>query len=95
MTQQTRGPLDGVRVVEIASLPPAPFGCMILADLGAQVLPVERSGQQRGLVPPPGPIDRNKRSVAVDLKDPAGVAAVRRFVRAPRRFGRRSCRRRS
>ncbi len=36
------GPLDGVGVVEIASLAPAPFGCMILSDLGADVLRVER-----------------------------------------------------
>ena len=36
------GPLDGVRVVEIASLAPAPFGCMVLSDLGADVLRVER-----------------------------------------------------
>ncbi len=36
------GPLDGVRVVEVASLARAPFGCMILADLGADVLRVER-----------------------------------------------------
>ena len=37
------GPLSGVRVIEIASLAPAPFGCMILADLGADVLRVDRA----------------------------------------------------
>ena len=37
------GPLHGVRVIEIASLAPAPFGCMILADLGADVLRVDRA----------------------------------------------------
>ncbi len=37
------GPLDGIRVIEIASLAPAPFGCMIMADLGADVLQVERA----------------------------------------------------
>ena len=37
------GPLDGVRVIEIASLAPAPFGCMVLADLGADVLRVDRA----------------------------------------------------
>ena len=36
------GPLDGMRVIEIASLAPAPFGCMILSDLGADVLRVDR-----------------------------------------------------
>ena len=61
MTQQAHGPPDGVRVVEIDSLAPAPFECMIPVDLGAQVLRVERSGGPRGLLPPPGPIDRNRR----------------------------------
>ena len=45
------GPLSGVRVIEIASLAPAPFGCMVLADLGADVLRVdraERAGRQAG-----------------------------------------------
>ena len=39
-----QGPLQGVRVVEIASLAPAPFGCMILSDLGASVIQVDRVG---------------------------------------------------
>ena len=61
------GPLTGVRVVEIASLAPAPFGCMILADLGADVLRVDRtSAKGRGLTPPPGPLDRGRRTVALD-----------------------------
>jgi [ribosomal protein S18]-alanine N-acetyltransferase len=37
------GPLDGIRVIEVASLAPAPFGCMILSDLGAEVVRVERA----------------------------------------------------
>src|SRR5215471_14156701 len=37
------GPLHGVRVIEIASLAPAPFGCMVLSDLGAEVLRVDRA----------------------------------------------------
>ncbi|WAY19756.1 CoA transferase [Mycolicibacterium fortuitum] len=74
------GPLDGVRVVELASLAPAPFGCMILADLGATVLRVERRGPQRGIVPPAGPLDRGRRSVALDLKEPSGVTALHRLI---------------
>lgn len=74
------GPLAGIRVVELAGLAPAPFGCMILADLGAQVLRVDRSGDHLGLVPPPGPLDRGRRSIALNLKDPAGVAALRRLA---------------
>ena len=41
-----QGPLQGVRVVEIASLAPAPFGCMILSDLGADVIQVDRVGRR-------------------------------------------------
>jgi alpha-methylacyl-CoA racemase len=74
------GPLSGIRIVEIASLAPAPFGCMLLADLGADVLRVERAGGT-GLAGPGGPLDRGRRSIALDLKDPDGVAAVRRLVR--------------
>ncbi|ORI15328.1 carnitine dehydratase [Rhodococcus sp. 1163] len=76
------GPLNGVRVVEIASLAPAPFGCMILADMGAEVIRIERAGGARGigLTPPAGPLDRGRRSIAVDLKDPAGVAVVRKLI---------------
>ncbi|OHU19194.1 carnitine dehydratase [Mycobacteroides franklinii] len=65
------GPLHGVKVVEIASLAPAPFGCMVLADLGADVLRVERAGAPGdGLAPPDGPLDRGKRTIKLDLKDP-------------------------
>jgi len=79
----SRGPLYGVRVVELAGLAPAPFGCMILADLGADVLRVERAGgKDRGITPPPGPLDRGRRSVALDLKSADGVADLRRFVAA-------------
>lgn len=64
------GPLRGVRVVEIASLAPAPFGCMILADLGAEVVRVDRAGAPgAGIVAPEGPLDRGKNVIALDLKD--------------------------
>lgn len=65
------GPLTGVKVVELAGLAPAPFGCMVLADLGADVLRVERAGAPGdGLTPPDGPLDRGKHSVKLNLKDP-------------------------
>lgn len=71
------GPLTGVRVVEVASIAPAPFGCMILADLGAQVLRVDRPDDAEALVPPPGPLDRGRHRITLDLKRPAGVTALR------------------
>ena len=75
------GPLDGVRVIEIASLAPAPFGCMILADLGADVLRVERAercGPQAR--PPADPLVRGRRSIGINLKDPAGADLLLRLA---------------
>lgn len=67
------GPLDGMRVLELAGLGAAPFGCMVLADLGADVLRVDRPG---GTWPGADTMGRGRRSVEVDLKDPDGVALV-------------------
>ncbi|RNL81120.1 CaiB/BaiF CoA transferase family protein [Nocardioides marmorisolisilvae] len=74
------GPLAGVRVLEIASLAPAPFGTMLLADLGADVLRVDRAGSSAAITPPPGPLDRGKRSLALDLKSPEGLASVKELA---------------
>lgn len=68
------GPLDGVQVIEIASLAPAPFGCMILSDLGADVLRVERPEScGPGRPEPVDPLTRGRRSIGLNLKDPAGI----------------------
>ena len=68
------GPLSGVRVIEIASLAPAPFGCMILADLGADVLRVDRAERCGPDVPiPTDPLSRGRRSIGLNLKDPAAI----------------------
>jgi alpha-methylacyl-CoA racemase len=68
------GPLDGVRVIEIASLAPAPFGCMILSDLGADVLRVDRAdGAGPDAAAPIDPLVRGRRSIAINLKEPAGI----------------------
>src|SRR4029077_3695770 len=58
------GPLEGLKVIEVASLAPAPFGCMVLADLGADVLRIarrDRSGRQQ--LPPVDPLSRSRRSI--------------------------------
>ncbi len=73
------GPLRGVRVVEIAGLGPAPHACMLLADLGADVIRVDRPGGNP-MVPPGDLLNRGRPSVAVDLKCPDGVEAVLRLV---------------
>jgi alpha-methylacyl-CoA racemase len=75
------GPLDGIRVVEIASLAPAPFGCMILSDLGADVLRVDRTEIcGTGAKAPLDPLARGRRSAGINLKDAAGVELLLRLV---------------
>jgi alpha-methylacyl-CoA racemase len=73
------GPLHGVRVIEIASLAPAPFGCMVLSDLGADVLRVDRPAGVGGEVVM-DPLGRGRRSIGLNLKDPAGVDVLLRLV---------------
>ncbi|MEU0057651.1 CaiB/BaiF CoA-transferase family protein [Streptomyces sp. NPDC006334] len=71
------GPLAGVRVVELAGIGPGPFAAMLLADLGADVVRVDRPGGSALAVDPAHDVtNRNKRSVIVDLKSPDGPARV-------------------
>lgn len=77
------GPLQGLRVIELASIGPGPMCAMLLADMGADVVRVDRT-EPSGLGVP---IDkrfevtgRSRRSVALDLKNPAGRDAVLRLV---------------
>lgn len=71
------GPLTGVRVVELAGIGPGPFAAMLLADLGADVVCVDRpTGPGLGVDPARDLTRRNKRSMIVDLKDPEGPARV-------------------
>ncbi|HWH29508.1 MAG TPA: CaiB/BaiF CoA-transferase family protein [Mycobacteriales bacterium] len=75
------GPLSGLRVVEIASAAPAPFACMVLSDLGAEVLRIDRpSTARRGRAQTLDPLVRGRQSVAVDLKSSGGSEVVRRLV---------------
>ena len=76
-----RGPLTGVRVVELAGLGPAPHACMVLADLGADVLRVDRPGGGFGVLSH-DLLTRSRRSAAVDLKHPAGAEVVLRLADA-------------
>ncbi|WAZ25349.1 CoA transferase [Streptomyces cinnabarinus] len=71
------GPLTGVRVVELAGIGPGPFAAMLLADLGADVVRVDRPGGPGLAIDPAYDVtNRNKRSVIVDLKAPDGAAHV-------------------
>ncbi|MEU1694758.1 CaiB/BaiF CoA-transferase family protein [Streptomyces hirsutus] len=72
-----QGPLTGVRVVELAGIGPGPFAAMLLADLGADVVRVDRpGGPGLGVDPAYDVTNRNKRSVVVDLKAPDGADRV-------------------
>ena len=77
------GPLEGVRIIELAGLGPAPFAGMMLADAGADIIRIDRA--DRATYPPREEphvdlMNRGRRSVAVDLKHPDGVALVLRLL---------------
>jgi alpha-methylacyl-CoA racemase len=77
------GPLAGYKVVELAGIGPGPFCAMMLSDMGAEVLRVDRRGDaDLGLDVDPrfSVLERGRRSAAIDLKTAAGVAAVKRLV---------------
>ncbi|GGL18413.1 CaiB/BaiF CoA transferase family protein [Planomonospora parontospora] len=77
-----KGPLAGVRVLELAGLAPGPFAGMMLADHGAEVLRVERVAAvaAAGDRPRRDVMDRGKRTVGLDLKSPEGVAAFKELA---------------
>jgi alpha-methylacyl-CoA racemase len=78
--QRASGPLKGYRIVELAGIGPAPFAAMVLSDLGADVVRIDRANAAS---PPFGVNDvlyRGRRSVGVDLKSPDGVEVVLRLI---------------
>ena len=73
------GPLTGLRVIELAGIGPGPFCGMMLSDMGAQVIRVDRPGPRTGSTRRSRPRDvlaRNRRSIVIDLKTPEGVDIV-------------------
>ena len=76
------GPLRGVRVVEMASLGPAPFCAMMLADMGAEVVRIARPGQAPlfGLEQKHNLYDRSRRSLTLDLRDPAQLGQAKTLI---------------
>ncbi|MBF4161110.1 CaiB/BaiF CoA transferase family protein [Nocardioides acrostichi] len=73
---QKTGPLRGIKVVEIAGIGPGPHACMLLADLGADVIRVERPGGQMLAGGAHNLLNRGRPSVALNLKDAAAVRVV-------------------
>ena len=78
------GPLAGVKVLEIAALGPAPFAAMMLSDMGAEVLRIDRTervdGSEHTAPPPLDFLARGRRSVGLDLKSPEGVELLLELV---------------
>ncbi len=70
-TQAATGPLKGVRIVEFAGIGPGPFACMMLADMGAEVVTLDRVGARKNLKSIAG---RGRKVVELDLKDKAAIA---------------------
>jgi alpha-methylacyl-CoA racemase len=76
------GPLSGIKVIEIAGIGPGPFTAMMLADMGAEVIRVDRAGSVGGDPNQPNLeiLNRGRRSIGVDLKSPDGVETVLTLV---------------
>ncbi|HET6771940.1 MAG TPA: CaiB/BaiF CoA-transferase family protein [Acidimicrobiales bacterium] len=77
------GPLAGITVIEIAGIGPGPYCGMLLADMGADVIRIDRAQAVQGGDPARPPADllaRGRRSVGVDLKNPEGVEVVLKLV---------------
>ena len=73
------GPLKGLRIIEMAGIGPGPFCGMILADLGAEIIRVDRASAA-GTGSREEPSNRGKKSIAVDLKSKEGVEVVLKLV---------------
>ncbi len=73
------GPLNGYTVIELAGIGPAPMGGMLLADMGAEVIRIDRAAGASALVMKDVSW-RGKKSVVLNLKDPAGVETLLRMV---------------
>ena len=77
------GPLNGIRIIEIAGIGPGPFAAMMLADMGAEVIRVDRAQSVRSSAPADAHWDvmlRGRRNVAIDLKNERGATTLLRLV---------------
>ena len=78
------GPLTGIKIVELAGIGPGPFCAMMLADMGADVIRVDRADSGHAAAtrptPPADVLNRGRRSIGVDLKHPDGVETVLELV---------------
>ena len=68
-----QGPLAGVKIVEFAGIGPGPFCGMLLSDMGADVVRIDRTTGRKGIENPKDVTGRGRRSIALNLKDPADI----------------------
>jgi len=74
------GPLKGVKIIEFGGIGPGPFCAMMLSDMGADVIRIERKGSLSLTEPKYDVMMRNRRSISLDLRKPEGAAAVLKMV---------------
>ena len=76
------GPLNGLRIVEVRGIGPGPYAGMLFADMGADVIVVERAAEPSGVAPPAAHDTnmRGKRSIALNLKTPEGVEILLKLL---------------
>jgi alpha-methylacyl-CoA racemase len=80
MPQQRSGPLTAFRIIELAGIGPVPFCGMLLSDLGAELIRVDRVADAGVKTPTSATLGRGRRSIAIDLKNPDGVALLLRLA---------------
>lgn len=73
------GPLSGLRVVEMAGIGPGPYACMLLSDLGAEVIRIERGVSGLGGMPGDATV-RGRRSIVLNLKSDGGMAVAKQLI---------------
>ena len=75
------GPLKGIKIVEMVGIGPAPHCCMILSDMGAEIIRIDRPGGNKvGGTNEAAILNRGRKSIALDLKTSEGVATTRRLI---------------
>jgi alpha-methylacyl-CoA racemase len=77
------GPLSGIKIIELAGIGPGPFCAFMLADMGADIIKIDRAGAVRGgdpATPPADTLQRGRRSIGIDLKNPDGVELLLQLV---------------
>jgi len=74
------GPLQGIKIIEVGGIGPGPFCGMMLSDMGADIVRLERLGATARIQPKFDILTRNRRSISIDLRKPEGVAATLKII---------------